>query len=192
MSLGIFFYSFALFCLWVLQHRYFKLGKLSSFQRQLNLYGFNRITRGKDATGYYHEYFLRHREYLAKRILRKRIKGTKIKGATNPDLEPDFYKMVSGGLDCGRHERERERDNGTRRRGEGNCQRICLLWVCFDLRIISQCLPLFTPPFISPSLALFSLPSDRILIPMRHHHPLYRVTTIPRVVMRAVKIRPPK
>ena len=74
-------------------HRYFKLGKLSSFQRQLNLYGFNRITRGLDATGYYHEYFLRDREYLAKRILRKRIKGTKIKGATNPDLEPDFYAM---------------------------------------------------------------------------------------------------
>ena len=75
-------------------YRYFKLGKLSSFQRQLNLYGFNRITRGPDATGYYHEYFLRDREYLAKRILRKRIKGTKIKGATNPDLEPDFYAMV--------------------------------------------------------------------------------------------------
>ena len=67
---------------------------MSSFQRQLNLYGFNRITRGPDATGYYHEYFLRDREYLAKRILRKRIKGTKIKGATNPDLEPDFYAMV--------------------------------------------------------------------------------------------------
>ena len=78
-----------------IRFRYFKLGKLSSFQRQLNLYGFNRITRGLDSTGYYHEYFLRDREYLSKRILRKRIKGTKIKGATNPDLEPDFYTMVS-------------------------------------------------------------------------------------------------
>ena len=50
--------------------------------------------RGPDATGYYHEYFLRDREFLAKRILRQRIKGTKIKGAASPEDEPDFYAMV--------------------------------------------------------------------------------------------------
>ena len=74
--------------------RYFKQNKLTSFQRQLNLYGFNRLTRGPDAAAYYHEYFLRHREYLAKRMMRQRIKGTKIKGAASPDAEPDFYGMV--------------------------------------------------------------------------------------------------
>ena len=76
-------------------NRYFKQNKLTSFQRQLNLYGFNRLTRGLDATGYYHQYFLRDREYLAKRMMRQRIKGTKIKGAASPDAEPDFYAMVS-------------------------------------------------------------------------------------------------
>ena len=47
-----------------------------------------------DASGYYHEYFLRDREFLAKRMMRQRIKGTKIKGAASPDAEPDFYAMV--------------------------------------------------------------------------------------------------
>jgi len=59
----------------------------------LNLYGFNRLTQGTDATGYYHEHFLRDREYLAKRMMRQRIKGTKIKGAASPHSEPDFYSM---------------------------------------------------------------------------------------------------
>jgi hypothetical protein len=92
----LFYYSLSILYLSLFtKNRYFKLGKLSSFQRQLNLYGYSRITRGRDATGYYHEFFLRHREYLAHRILRQRIKGTKIKGATNPELEPNFYAMVS-------------------------------------------------------------------------------------------------
>eukprot|EP00977_Amphora_coffeiformis_P024421 scaffold15759_cov174-Amphora_coffeaeformis.AAC.3 len=75
--------------------KYFEGGsnKLTSFQRQLNLYGFSRITRGTDAMGYYHEYFLRDREYLAKRIQRTRVKGTKSKGASNPNMEPDFYAI---------------------------------------------------------------------------------------------------
>ena len=74
-------------------NRYFQQNKLTSFQRQLNLYGFNRLTRGVDSAGYYHEHFLRDREYLAKRMMRQRIKGTKIKGAASPEAEPDFYAM---------------------------------------------------------------------------------------------------
>ena len=45
--------------------RYFKQSRLSSFQRQLNLYGFTRITSGSDAGGYYHELFLQGRPALA-------------------------------------------------------------------------------------------------------------------------------
>jgi len=72
---------------------YFRQSKLTSFQRQLNLYGFCRLTRGEDAGGYYHELFLRGRLFLAKRMCRTKIKGTKFKAASNPEHEPNFYMM---------------------------------------------------------------------------------------------------
>mmetsp|Transcript_46610 Transcript_46610/g.113548 ORF Transcript_46610/g.113548 Transcript_46610/m.113548 type:complete len:611 (-) Transcript_46610:285-2117(-) len=77
---------------YVMPH-YFRQSKLTSFQRQLNLYGFSRLTKGADAGSYYHELFLRGRDGLAKRMKRTKVKGTKYKAASNPDAEPDFYKM---------------------------------------------------------------------------------------------------
>ena len=79
--------------------RYFAQSKFSSFQRQLNLYSFQRLTRGPDAGGYYHELFLRGKPYLAHNIHRQTIKGTKIKAAANPDAEPNFFQMVRLGVD---------------------------------------------------------------------------------------------
>ena len=49
---------------------YFRQSKLTSFQRQLNLYGFSRITTGQDRGGYYHELFLRHRLFLCQSMVR--------------------------------------------------------------------------------------------------------------------------
>lgn len=73
---------------------WFRQSKFASFQRQLNLYGFKRITTGPDKGGYYHELFLRSKVFLCHRIDRVKIKGSKpgrIKAYA--DAEPDFYRM---------------------------------------------------------------------------------------------------
>ena len=74
-------------------NRFFKQTKLTSFQRQLYLYGFARITRGPDSSGYYHEMFLRGKAFLCKHMSRTKVKGTKIKASSNPEHEPNFYRM---------------------------------------------------------------------------------------------------
>lgn len=75
--------------------RYFKQKKFASFQRQLNLYGFQRLTIGRDKGAYYHELFLRDKPLLAHKIRRQRIKGTGVRPRSNPDAEPNFYAMPS-------------------------------------------------------------------------------------------------
>ena len=72
---------------------YFKQTKMTSFQRQLNLYGFNRMTGGLDKGGYYHELFLRGKVGLAYDIQRKRVKGTGFRLPTDPDNVPNFYAL---------------------------------------------------------------------------------------------------
>ncbi len=72
---------------------YFKQTKIASFQRQLNLYGFCRLTGGLDKGGYYHEKFLRSNRSLAYDIHRIRIKGTGVRLPTDPDNEPNFYAL---------------------------------------------------------------------------------------------------
>jgi hypothetical protein len=73
---------------------YFKHSKLSSFQRQLSLYGFARLTGdGDDRGAYYHECFLRHRPFLCTKIQRTRVKGTWVRTSSSPELEPKFHLM---------------------------------------------------------------------------------------------------
>ena len=74
--------------------RYFnKLSKVASFQRQLNLYGFIRLSRGRDKGAYYNELFLRGKPSLCNKIVRVKLKGTGVRAKSNPDEEPDFWGM---------------------------------------------------------------------------------------------------
>jgi hypothetical protein len=66
----------------------------------LNLYGFNRLTRGLDSGAYYHELFLRGMPALCQRMFRIKIKGTGIKAANSPEREPDFYALPAVVSDC--------------------------------------------------------------------------------------------
>jgi HSF-type DNA-binding len=73
---------------------FFKHSKISSFQRQLSLYGFIRLSHdGPDRGAYYHQCFLRGRSFLCSNIQRTRIKGTWVRTSSSPEAEPDFYRM---------------------------------------------------------------------------------------------------
>jgi len=65
----------------------------SSFTRQLNFWGFKRITQGKDAGSYYHELFLRGQPHLIIFMYRQERKGTRTRLLCNPKEEPNFYGM---------------------------------------------------------------------------------------------------
>jgi hypothetical protein len=70
--------------------KYFTTSRMSSFQRQLNLYGFRRITEGQDKGGYFHDSFLKGRKKLIKKIKRKK---------TSVRAPPNFFAqaLASGG-----------------------------------------------------------------------------------------------
>ena len=82
--------------------RFYKQSRFSSFQRQLNKYGFNRLVHpGPDQGAYYHEYFLRGREDLCVKVVR----GQKAEHWNNrlhhkcwARMEPNFSSMRPVGL----------------------------------------------------------------------------------------------
>mmetsp|Transcript_45778 Transcript_45778/g.89451 ORF Transcript_45778/g.89451 Transcript_45778/m.89451 type:complete len:434 (-) Transcript_45778:284-1585(-) len=75
--------------------RYFRHSNFSSFQRQLNFYGFRRINRGKDSGAYYHEKFLRGNHKLCAEMKRTKVKGAKRGHPGFKNDVPNFYAMPS-------------------------------------------------------------------------------------------------
>ncbi len=73
--------------------KYFRQTRFSSFQRQLSLYGFLRLTKGADSGAYYNEWFLRGLPHLCTHMQRTRVKGYGVRQSSSPETEPDFYGM---------------------------------------------------------------------------------------------------
>jgi hypothetical protein len=73
--------------------QFFNQTKYASFQRQLNLYGFSRLTHGPDKGAYYHSCFVRGERNLCRNMIRQKIKGTKVRKTLAPEEEPNFYNM---------------------------------------------------------------------------------------------------
>ncbi|CAB9529537.1 shock factor protein HSF8 (Partial), partial [Seminavis robusta] len=59
----------------VLPH-YFRMSTFSSFQRQLNLYDFQRISEGPEKGAYWHELFLKDQPMLSTGMKRNKVKGS--------------------------------------------------------------------------------------------------------------------
>lgn len=77
--------------------QFFNQTKYASFQRQLNLYGFSRLSHGRDKGAYFHACFVRGERDLCRKMIRQKIKGTKVRKSLSPEEEPNFYTM-SGNL----------------------------------------------------------------------------------------------
>jgi hypothetical protein len=73
--------------------KWFNMTKYTSFQRQMNLYGFRRVAKGVDKGAYYHELFLKGRQYLCKYIKRTKIKGASARKCNPDGDDPNFYRM---------------------------------------------------------------------------------------------------
>jgi hypothetical protein len=76
-----------------LMPQYFHMSKYASFQRQLHMYHFQRITTGRDKGAYHHPSFLRGSSDLCLSMTRTRINGKGTRRPGNPEGEPDFYEM---------------------------------------------------------------------------------------------------
>eukprot|EP00934_Nitzschia_sp_Nitz4_P002534 Nitzschia sp. Nitz4//scaffold85_size83877//54494//55573//NITZ4_005236-RA/size83877-processed-gene-0.29-mRNA-1//1//CDS//3329559158//2524//frame0 len=69
---------------------YFRQSRLSSFKRQLNLYGFELINTGPARGGYYHELFVKDRPEMCRRMRRVAVKvSPKGEGGDNADANDD-------------------------------------------------------------------------------------------------------
>lgn len=72
--------------------KYFRHCKYNSFTRQVNGWGFRRITQGPDHNAYFHELFLRGLPHLCKRM-RRLTASSNSRSDLVSSIEPDFYSM---------------------------------------------------------------------------------------------------
>jgi HSF-type DNA-binding len=79
----------------LLPHYLQRQKKFSSFQRQLNMYGFLKLTGDHDDNGaYYHEFFLRGRSALSRLIFRLEKSDSGVRRKFDVETEPNFSQML--------------------------------------------------------------------------------------------------
>jgi hypothetical protein len=71
--------------------KYFAQTKITSFQRQLNMYCFVRIIAGQDKGAYYHRHFVRGEPQLCDNIVRMPFKGKKGRTYSAHESDPDVH-----------------------------------------------------------------------------------------------------
>lgn len=82
---------------------YFRQSRLSSFKRQLNLYGFELINTGPARGGYFHELFIKDQPELCRRMRRVAIKlGGKTDVAKSEEQQQEATAISSDPIDFGR------------------------------------------------------------------------------------------
>lgn len=85
--------------------RFFKQTKYKSFQRQLNMWGFDRILSGPGKGGYSHTYFVRGKPSLCCQMTRLKVKGAAGNGSSPtapsspPPISSDLFRSSSSVLD---------------------------------------------------------------------------------------------
>jgi hypothetical protein len=87
-----------LFASTVMPRYFMKQTKYKSFLRQLHIYGFHRIAKGKDKGAYFHDKFIRNKKAMSLQMTRQKIKGkTSSSNPTNHYAaggeHPDFYSL---------------------------------------------------------------------------------------------------
>jgi HSF-type DNA-binding len=74
---------------------YFRQSRLSSFKRQLNLYGFELINTGPARGGYFHDLFVKDRPELCRRMRRVAVKVESSSGKKKKE-EDEAEKLSMG------------------------------------------------------------------------------------------------
>ena len=87
---------------------YFRQSRLSSFKRQLNLYGFELINTGPARGGYYHELFVKERPELCRRMRRVAVKVSSKTDKKDVDVAKDTEETEDKGEDEPKEEPEGE------------------------------------------------------------------------------------
>ena len=82
---------------------FFNTNRVASFQRQLNQYGFKRVTEGHARGGFRHKHFMNGNPLSCKKIIRKKRAPSKMKASSPPksDLPNSASEKVSPAREAG-------------------------------------------------------------------------------------------